>query len=105
MNISILENDFSIENYNNDKIDDFFIIINEWNSKCIIKEWFWDFKCLKINTKYSDKNYWILKNIANIFSSLWISIFVFTSIDYWYFFFNKNYLKKIIKEVIPKINY
>ena len=93
-NVILLKDSFSLLNTPKN-IKDHFLIIDEIDKKFYVVKNSWNYKCLKIQTKYSEKNYWVLNNISNIFYKANISIFAFTSIDYWYFFFDKKYLLKV----------
>lgn len=100
---SIIKDSFSIANFPaHEKLEGQFIEVVEWSEKCVVYKW-WNFKCLQLKTVYSSKESWVLEYISWLFSENRISIFVFTTIDNGYFFFEKSLLRQVERDILWKI--
>jgi len=103
-NIEIRPETFSIENVSFwKKRKNIFIEIHE-NGQIftVFKNW-GIYKCLQIESQYDSESYGILQKISGIFSEHNISIFAFSSINFWYFFFEETFQKEVEIHILHKI--
>lgn len=106
MSVQILKETFSIENVSFLSWEEahVFISIHEKDKQCrVIYDRKGQYKCLAVNTEYDPEISWILLKISTLFSESDISIFAFTSIDYWYFFFEEKFQKTVEDNILSSI--
>ncbi len=102
----ILKETFSIENVSlSSERETIFLEIKEGNSYCqVVINTRGIYKCLKVNTVYCKEESWVLLKIAQKFSQNNISIFAFTSINHWYFFFEEKFQMLVETSILGKIS-
>jgi hypothetical protein len=88
--------------YNLSKEENWYCLVCELKYKDILwinnikaeERWY---NILKLKIKYNPLEFWIFSKITQIFADNKISIYAFTTIDYWYILFDKKYIELVEK--------